>query len=182
MRTRSLPFMFAFLFVIVATAASLTGCVAGSQLTSRLDSNGLTIVTMDDPVILALPERQLAAAAQDFAYLGPVELNRMGHRDYFLWIGLASTIDRELFDASPAEAQVVAVLIDGWPETLPLVDWAADLDQAPYETDAPLYRSVAAHASLDLIRRISTAETVEVNFVSASGVSRRYQKWQGDWS
>ena len=172
-----------FLIVIAAlAAASMSGCAANTNVTSRLDSNGLTVVTLDEPIVLARPVRQLAAAARDYAYLGPVEINRMGNRDYFLWVGLASTIDRELVGVSPADVQELAVLIDGSPMLLPLAHWAADLEQSPYETTAPLYATFAAHASLDQIRRISSAESVEVHLVSASGTTRRYQKWQGDWS
>ncbi len=172
-----------FLIVIAAlAAASMSGCAANTNVTSRLDSNGLTVVTLDEPIVLARPVRQLAAAAGDYAYLGPVEINRMGNRDYFLWVGLASTIDRKLSGVSPAEVRELAVLIDGSPMLLPLVHWTADLEQSPYETAAPLYATFAAHASLDQIRRISSAASVEVHLVSASGATRRYQKWQGDWS
>lgn len=161
---------------------TLSGCANETLLTSRLDSNGLTIVTLDDPVVLALPVHQLAASARDYAYLGPVEVNRMGHRDYYLWVGLASTIDRKLVDVSPPGTQELTLLIDGSPVTLPLVDWVVDLDQSPYATSAPLYATYAAHASLDQIHKIANAESVEVHFVSASGANRRYQKWQGEWS
>ena len=160
----------------------LSACASNTQLTSRLDRNGLTVVTLDEPIVLARPVRQLAAAARDYAYLGPVEINRMGNRDYYLWVGLASTIDRQLIGVSPAQVQELAVLVDGRPMLLPLVNWATDLEQSPYDTAVPLYATFAAHASLDQIRRIATAKSVEVHLVSASGMTRRYQKWQGDWA
>ncbi len=181
MKIRSIHLTFLIVTAALA-AASMSGCAANSKATSRLDRNGLTVVTLDEPIVLARPVRQLAAAARDYAYLGPVEINRMGNRDYFLWVGLASTIDRELIGVSPAQVQELAVLIDGSPMLLPLVYWSTDLEQSPYETAAPLYATFAAHASLDQIRRISSAESVEVHLVSASGTTRRYQKWQGDWS
>ena len=160
----------------------LSGCADNTLRTSRLDSNGLTIVTLNDPIVLALPANQLAAAARDYAYLGPVEINRAGARSYLLWVGLASTVDRKLVDVSPADTRLLALLVDGQPVTLPLVDWMPGLDSPPYETAAPLYSTFAAHASLDQIRRIADAESVEVHFVSESGANRRYRKWQGDWS
>ena len=163
-------------------ALVLSACAASTQATSRLDVNGLTVVTLDEAIVLARPGRQLAAAAGDYAYLGPVEINRMGKRDYFLWVGLASTIDRSLVGVPAPDVQVLAVVIDGRPMLLPLALWSTELDQSPYKTLAPLYATFAAHASLDQIRRISNAESVEVHLVSDSGVTRRYQKWQGDWS
>jgi hypothetical protein len=174
---------FVLLIVTAAIAALvLSGCAARTQMVSRLDVSGLTVVTLDEPIVLARPVRQLAAAALDYAYLGPVEINRMGNRDYFLWVGLASTIDRKLVGVPPEDVQVLAVLLDGRPMLLPLVHWVANLDRSPYETTAPLHATFAAHASLDQIRRISSAQSVEVHLVSASGVAWRYQKWQGDWS
>ena len=142
----------------------------------------MTVVTLDDAIVLARPVRQLAAAARDYAYLGPVELNRMGNRDYYLWVGLASTIDRKLIDIAPADVQTLTLLIDGLPMTLPLADWTGDTDRAPYETGAPLYATFAARISLDQLQRIANADSVQVHFVSPSGDSRRYRLWQGAWT
>jgi len=169
---------------IVALLASvmLSGCATGEPLSSSLDSNGVTVVTLDDPIVLARPVRQLAAAARDYAYLGPVELNRMGKRDYYLWVGLASTVDRKLIDVTPADVHALTLLINGLPMTLPLVEWAKDPDQPPYKTSAPLYATFAARISLDQILRIAGASSVQAHFVSTSGGSRRYRLWQGDWT
>ncbi len=172
------------LSILTATLAAivLPACAAKTQLISRLDVSGLTVVTLDEPMLLARPVPRLAAAARDYAYLGPVEINRMGNREHFLWLGLASTIDRELAGVPQADVQTLAVLLDDRPMLLPLVQWVAELDQSPYETVAPLDATFAARASLDQIRRMSAAKSVEVHLVSTSGVSWRYEKWQGDWS
>ena len=172
-------------YLIAATAVAglaLASCANDTLRTSRLDSNGLTVVTLNEPVVLALPAHELAAAARDYAYLGPVEINRMGERTYLLWIGLASTIDRKLINVRPSQAEVLALLIDGRPVTLPLVDWTTDLDRPPYDASAPLYVTLSAHASLNQIRMIARAESVEVQLISATGSARQYRKWDGDWA
>ena len=96
--------------VALVAGVMLSGCVSNSPLSTRLDSFGVTVVTLDDPIVLARPVPQLAAAARDYAYLGPVEMNRMGDRDYYLWVGLASTIDRKLINVAPADVQTLTLL------------------------------------------------------------------------
>ena len=160
----------------------LSGCASNTLLTSRLDSNGLTVVSLDDPIVQACAVRQLSSSARDYAYLGPVEINRMGKRDYFVWIGLASTIDRKLVAMSPAKVTELTLLVDGWPMTLLLADWNAGLDQSPYHTTAPLYATYAARISLDQIRRVANAGSVQVWLKTASGAIRRYMAWEGEWS
>ena len=168
--------------VALVAGVMLSGCVSSSPLSTRLDSFGVTVVTLDDPIVLARPVPQLAAAARDYAYLGPVEMNRMGDRDYYLWVGLASTIDRKLIDVAPADVQTLTLLLGGLPMTLPLADWAGGTDILPYEIGAPLYATFAARISLDQIQRIANADSVQVHFVSTSGDSRRYRLWQGEWT
>ena len=78
--------------LLAALAALVQGCAAEMERSSRLDSSGLTVATEASAVVFANPVRTFAAGARDYAYLGPVEINRMGDRQYFLWVGLASTI------------------------------------------------------------------------------------------
>lgn len=168
----------------VAAIAALATFACSSQppVTSRLDSGGLTVVALNDAVVLARPVRQLTVAARDYAYIGPVEINRMGQRNYYLWLGLASTVDRALADVSPADAESLAILVDGQPMILPLTNWGADLDRPPYETGVPVYAKMSARASLDQIHRIGEATSVEIHIVSSSSSADRYRVWQGAWS
>ena len=162
--------------------ALLTACTTPLMQTTRLDSSGLTIVTLADAVLLARPVRTLAAGARDYAYVGPVEINRMGHHEYFFWIGLASTVDRERVGLTPDDAIALAVLIDGEPMFLPLTEWDMTLDMPPYETSAPVYATLAAPTSLDQIHRIAAADAVELHIVTVDDATARYQTWQGDWT
>ena len=179
-------------------ATLLIGCSTEVPKSSRLDSSGLTVVTHSDAMMLARPVRTLAAGARDYAYVGPVEINRMGKREYFFWVGLASTVDRELNGLTPDDAVALALVIDDEPMVLPLVEWDTDLDLPPYEATAPIYATLAAPTSLDQIHRIATAESVELHIIpdtndSASyetelGTSAstrhgtQYRAWHGDWT
>ncbi len=161
---------------------AMFACTTQTPVTSRLDSRGLTVVALDDAIVLARPVRRLTVAARDYAYIGPVEINRMGQRDHYLWLGLASTVDRAFADVSPADAELLAILVDGQPMILPLTKWSADLDRPPYATVVPVYATLSARASLDQIQRIADATSIEVHIISNSGVAARYRMWQGAWS
>ena len=169
-----------FVFMTIAVLA-LSACSTHTPAISRLDSSGLTVVTLRNPIVLARPVRQIAVAARDYAYVGPVELNRMGMRDYYLWVGLATTVDRALADVTPASADALALIVDGEPMTLSLAQWNTSLDEPPYRPPLPLYASLAARASLDQIQRIASARSIEVHLISDTGRTARYQRWTGAW-
>lgn len=162
-------------------ALVLSACASQPPVVSRLDTSGLTVVTLQDAVVLARPVRQIAGAARDYAYIGPVEINRMGRREHFLWVGLASTVDRALADVSPAGVRTLALIVDGQPMTLPLRKWSMKLDESPYRSTVPVYATHSAHASLDQIQRIASADSVAVHIVTDSGQTTRYQRWHGTW-
>lgn len=165
------------LFVVL-----LTSCATQTTSTSRLDSSGLTVVTLADAIVFVRPVRTLAAGARDYAYIGPIEINRMGTRQYFLWIALASTVDRDLSGLVPMDAVAIALVVDESAMVLPLREWDTTLDSPPYDSTAPIYATLAAHTSLDQINRIATANEVELHFIIDTGNVAHYQQWQGAWS
>lgn len=163
-------------------AAQLTSCSTDPAQTSRLDSSGLTVVTHYDAMTLARPVRTVAAGARDFAYIGPVEINRMGHRDYYFWIGLASTVDRNLVGLVPDNATELAFVVDDEPMILPLSHWDTSLDVPPYQATVPIYAALKAPTSLDQIHRIAAAVSVEIHVIADSQSAVRYRTWHGTWS
>ena len=160
----------------------LGGCMTQAPIVSRLDSSGRTVVTLDDAIVLARPIPQLASAVRDYVYIGPVEINNMGKREHYLWIGLASTIDRKFAKIAPDRIDMLVLFVDGQPMTLSLTNWRTELDNPPYETAAPVYATYAARATLDQIRRIADATLVDVHMMSGTGRAGHYRMWQGEWS
>lgn len=172
----------AFLIDSIVVGVLLAGCTSAPETRTRLDSSGLTVVALADAIVLAHPVRNLAAAARDYAYIGPVEINRMGRRQYLLWIGLASTVDRELVGANPPQATGLVMIVDGEPMALSLADWETSLDLPPYDATAPVYDVLAARTSLDQIGRIAAADSVELHVVQGNDVAARYVTWHGTWA
>ncbi|MDH3439550.1 MAG: hypothetical protein OEM63_02270 [Gammaproteobacteria bacterium] len=160
----------------------LAGCAAEFTSPSRLDSSGLTVVTESAAVVFANPARTLASGARDYAYLGPVEINRMGHRQYYFWVGLASTIDQDYLQRDLPNADTLVLIVNGEPMSLPLSEWQTDLDVPPYESSAPVYRVFSADTSISQIHRIADAEFVELYLLAGDELDARYLPWDRLWT
>lgn len=165
-----------------ACIALFVGCATQPSSLSRLDSSGLTIVTLSDAIVFARPVRTIAVAARDYAYVGPIQINRMGDRRNYLWIALASTVDRELVGLDPTHAVALVLVVDEVPMELPLVEWDTTLDGPPYSSTVPIYATLAAHTSLDQIHHIANANAIELHLVVGAGNTAHYQHWQGEWT
>jgi len=172
----SMPFQWA------AVVAVLAGCSSTPNREVRFhEETGLTWASMDEAIVLARSTPQYTVAARDYIYIGPVETNRLGELEHHLWLGIASTVDRELRGESAPESDTLVLLVDGTPVALPLTTWEAAFESAPYETPVPVAGVQAARVSLDQIQRIARADSVEVQVLSASGSTVRYELWHGNW-
>ncbi|MFW2405545.1 MAG: hypothetical protein ACN4GT_12320 [Gammaproteobacteria bacterium] len=171
-------------FVAPATALLLTACATTSDpLESNLDKrSGLTVANLQQVIVLAHPVPGRTTAARDYAYLGPIEINRMGQREHYLWVGMASTLDRKFFSDGRPTPTTLQLLLDGSPMTLPLTAWDDDMTTAPYTVSAPVQAQLRARVSLDQLEHIAKADSVEVRFVARPTASDRYELWGGDWS
>lgn len=176
MRNRSLIIAGGLLSVLLAS------CATPPAERSRLDSSGVTVSTIAAVTILAHSLPAVAAGARDYAYIGPVEINNMGSRDYYLWISLASTIDREFLRLNTADTKTLLLMIDGEPMQFSVTRWRTVLDAPVYSTSAPVYATLEAQTTVDQIHRIATADSIEVHLVADTNSGARYTFWNGDWS
>lgn len=160
----------------------LASCATDLPSSSRLDSSGLTVVTEATAVMFANPSRTLATGARDYAYLGPVEINRMGQRQYFFWVGLASTIDQAYVQREMPDADTLVLIVNGEPMLLPLSEWQTDLDVPPYESSAPIYAVFSADTSISQIHRIAAADFIELYLVAGDDLDARYLPWDRLWT
>ena len=122
------------------------------------------------------------SAARDYLYLAPVEINTTGVRRHYLWVGLASTVDRKWQSSTPATATSVVLAPDGLNVAIPLAAWDASLPLSMYSTPAPVYQVQRAPISLDQLERLARATSVEVLVVAADGSTAAYELWDGAWA
>lgn len=120
----------------------LAACQSSGGIVERLDSrSGLTVVTADQLATLARTEARFSRSARDYLYLGPVETNARGTREYFLWIAVASTIDRDYLADSIDVPQILYLSLDGAPVELELHELN---EQIPRAAGSSLYEPVIA--------------------------------------
>lgn len=85
--------------ILTLAGLLLNACANGSRTIENtreyLDPlTGVTITALAQPLILAHAEPRISNSLRDYLYVGPVEVNRMGKRSYYLWISPFSTLDR----------------------------------------------------------------------------------------
>lgn len=160
--------------------AGLFACSGTAPLVEEtLDSGtGVTVMRANPPVILYRDTSYRAANARDFVYLGPIEVNRMGGFEYFLWLGVWSTVD-DLDSAHDRDGfESVIIIADGEPMTLDARGWTLEaigvsdpVYVAPVNSAADVYYPV----TIDQIRLLAEARDIEI--LTTSGKPRRYFPW-----
>ena len=130
------------------------------------------------PVIFFRDASYRAANARDFVYMGPIEINRMGQFNYFLWMGIWSTLDDFYADSSRDGFESITLFADGEPITLEAAGWTLDaigvsdpVYVAPVSSTADVYYRV----TVDQIRLLAASRDIEI--VTTSARPRRYLLW-----
>lgn len=165
---------------LICVAGVVSGCAGTETVEPTLDERtGVTWFSLGEPIAMAHDTPDLSTAARKYMYVGPVEMNTMGTRQDFLWLGLGSTLDSALIGGDAGVPRVLLLEVDGTPFELPVVDWDTAV---PYAAPAPLTRSLKARVTLDQIVKISGAETVRALLVMEDGTTEHYEHWNGLWS
>jgi hypothetical protein len=168
----------------VLCAALLVGCQSTGSVNEVLDTqSGLTLVTDSELAVFARTQGQYSRSARDYLYLAPVEVNERGLRQYYLWIGLASTIDREFLAVDGMESDLLVLDIDGAPMEFELAAWDERLPQLAgrviYEPAVAPASVMTARVTLDQLTRITEAEVDEISVGNQQNVSIAYSIWRG---
>jgi hypothetical protein len=161
-------------------AALLAGCANEAPLETALDAQGRTEVRATRVLTLARATPRFSEAARDYLYLAPVEVNEMGMRRHYLWLGLATTVDRAWLWAESSEPATLVLVLDGVPIALPLAQW--DATEPGFTTAAPTYATLRAQVTLDELERLATTSEIEVQLVSTAGAREPFALWRGEWA
>jgi hypothetical protein len=179
-RDRCLKLGLAFLGVVW-----IAGCGAPFTALERLDERaGLMLSRAGEALVFARTERRYSRSGRDYLYIGPVEVNRQGVREYFLWVGVASTLDRA-FIAAPAAAapRTLVIVVDGEPLELPLLPWhelVRTSEVRPvYATAVPLSVELGARVTLQQLALFDRAPLEAVAVETGGGTPRSFGRWGG---
>ena len=185
---KSLPKMMKQLIrwsLIPVTYLLIGGCASSVESTNEvLDRRtGVTITSNVTPMILYRENPSLAAHARNFVHLGPIEVNKTGSYQYFLWVGIWNTMQtsdrrpqRDGFDS-------ITILADGEPLVLELAGWTPDAIGA----SAPVYVKPVSSAAdayypvtVDQIRLLAEAKDIRLRTSDTS--PREYSLWDAQRS
>jgi hypothetical protein len=163
----------------------VAGCQANGGVIERLDSDsGLTVVTDRRPIAFARTESRLSRSARDYVYLGPVEINERGTREYFLWVGIASTIDRDYLAASTSSPNRLYLVVEGAPVEFELEPWG---DRIPGLASLRIYdpavtprQVLAGRVTRDQLALLSRADLASIRVAIEDGPTVEYFFWGQD--
>jgi hypothetical protein len=173
----------------VATLVALAGCASQTGVVrERLDEpSGTTVLAGAEPMVFARTQPQYSGSGRDYLYLGPVETNRQGVREYYVWVGVATTLDRGYLVPQVSEPERVFIDIAGEPMELALRPWAERepglRDARVYGTPVRLGAELAARVTLDQLHKLASEPLQAVRVVDGDGATRAYYRWHegSDW-
>jgi len=171
-------------FALLVVVGLLAGCAGGERLEQLDERSGATIVRGSAVLVYARTEPRFSRSARDYVYLGPVETNRQGAHEYFLWVGIATTIDRGFIAPDAQEPRTLFVEVRGEPIELPLRAWhdlaPAGVKTPMYPTTVPVREELAARVTLQQLALIGDASPASVSLATGgSGTSRTFIRWDG---
>jgi hypothetical protein len=167
-RYRYLP---AAISAIVLTVLSSCGAVQPTVVEKLDELTAVTITHGRTPLILSPDEPYSRANERDFLQLGAIEINRMGARKYYLWLGISDF--NLMADETKYPEEFNSILLVGHGDTIRLdvYGWTAVAIGA---TD-PVYErlfgsSIDAYyeVNLDQIRLLTDADNLKLRTTGSS--------------
>ena len=159
-------------FVLMACAAQPTG-----ELSWLDPQTGVTVTRSAEYIVFARDNSAMAAYARDFAYLGPVGVNRSGRHEYFLWVGLWGSMRADLTAVRDA-FESITIIADGEPMPLEVVGWipgSIGISRPAYPHPVAAGADAYYAVTIDQIRLIAEAATLEIR---TGGSGSAYLPWQ----
>jgi len=151
----------------LAVALLLVACGSTTALVSdRLDPlTGVTVTSATKPLIFYRDRSAQAAYAKDYVYLGPIEVNNMGERNYFIWLGVWASSDTTTRSSQMNDFETVVVFADGEPLSLEVNGWTPEsigLSESAYVKPVASATDGYYRVTIDQIRLMAEARDLEV--------------------
>jgi hypothetical protein len=174
-------------FVAIATLVITQACSTTSpHVDERLDAqSGATLMTAAVPLTFARTDARYSRSGRDYLYLGPVSLNRQGLREYYLWVGIASTIDRGYLAPARPAPTLLHVIVDDELMEFELGAWEALVGtrsgSPEYPTRVSVQSQLVARVTLDQIERLARSAIRSIYVADERG-QQTFTDWAaGDW-
>lgn len=173
----------------IAIFVVLAGCGAQTRVVrDRLDEpSGTTVLAGAEPMVFARTQPQYSRSGRDYLYVGPVETNRQGVHEYYVWVGVATTLDRGYLVPPAGEPERLFVDVAGEPMELALRPWRERepglRDARVYGTPVRLGAELAARVTLDQLQKLASEPLQALRVVDRDGATRAFYRWHegSDW-
>jgi hypothetical protein len=169
----------------VAVVAFVAGCSSAGTRHELDARTGVSWTAERDAVAFARTETRYSRSARDYVYLGPVEINRRGSREYLIWVGFGTTLDRGYLAPEIVVPDRLVLEVRGEPIELELLPWT---ERAPelagvsvYSPSVDLVAALAGRVTLDQLRLLAAEEPESVRLAGEGGPTVEYFRWR-DWS
>ncbi len=165
---------------ILLTAFIIAGCAATVPIVrEKLDPlTGVTVTFSSTPLIMFRDDSGRAAFARNYVHIGPVQVNRSGNYQYYLWLGAWNTMQSDGPTEYHESLESIVLFVDGEPMSLDLVGWTPDA----IGTSEPVYLKPVA-SSVDAYYRVTTdqirliAQSTDLTLRTSGADSREFSPW-----
>ena len=167
--------LFILTLLTVTAACSSQGPLVSEYMDAR---TGVTVTNARTPLVLYRDHSARAAHARDFVYVGPLAVNRMGDYQYYLWLGIWSSMPGKDLPEQRDGFESIVIFADGEPLYLEVQGWTLSsigvsrpVYSRPTATAADAYYPV----TLDQVRMIAQARDIRLK--SGSPMAASYEPW-----
>ena len=176
---RSSRWSFLFMFLI---SYGCTGFQRDAQVRQYLDENtGATVTHLAEPLVFSTGKMR-AAYTRDYVTVGPLEVNRQGHRSYLLWMNFWSTVDRiDNRRDRAGQFDVVYLMLDGEPMQLNASGdsiHVMSVAEAPYSRQGDDSLTSVYPVTKAQMTRLAQARDVELRTSADAIEFGKYQLWR----
>ena len=165
--------------------ALLLGFMSGCTFNEMPPEGSIHVNTVEDVLTLVAPRPGLTALGNDYLFIAPVSIWYTRGTRHFLWLGLGSTIDRELTGLTAPLPEDIILMVDEIPMDIEIKPWSEFADTTPYDVNTPLYSAYGARMTLSQLDRIASAQNVQAEISSTVGQSTNFTPGENDnfdWS
>ena len=171
------------ILILLAAACGACGSTGGTVRELLDPVTAVTVTRSSEPVLFYQDHSSRAAYARDYVNLGPLQVNRMGHYRYYLWLGIWTTLPSDFSGDQRDGFEAVTLFADGEPLMLHLAGWtpdafggSEDVYIKPVASAADAYYEV----TFDQIRMI--AASTDLRLLTSGPYQDSYELWDSQRS